>query len=188
MTSSNGNIFRVTGPFWGECTGHRWITLTNASDTELCFLWSAPEQTVELTIETPVIWDAIALTMTSASVMPTFHNNLRWRAATDDKFGITTTLGFQCLSRQWWQIWHHDKFRFSISNHFHLQAMCCGHGPVSGQNWSTTKDWTIGVEAKHPGPIIEPGFVSTHNTALGWHGGRTATQEVWRPKTGTRKF
>ena len=35
--------------------------------------------------------------MTSASVMPTFHNNLRWRAATDDKFGIITTLGFQCL-------------------------------------------------------------------------------------------
>ena len=28
--------------------GHRWIPLTKASDTELwCFLWSAPEQTVE---------------------------------------------------------------------------------------------------------------------------------------------
>ena len=25
MTSSNGNIFRVTGPLWGESTGHRWI-------------------------------------------------------------------------------------------------------------------------------------------------------------------
>ena len=35
MTSSNGNIFRVTGPFWGESTGHRWIPLTNASDAEL---------------------------------------------------------------------------------------------------------------------------------------------------------
>ena len=30
-----------------------------------CFLWSAPEQTVEQNIETPVIWDAIALIMTS---------------------------------------------------------------------------------------------------------------------------
>ena len=29
------------------------------------FLWSASEQTVEQTIETPVIWDAIALIMTS---------------------------------------------------------------------------------------------------------------------------
>ena len=67
MTSSNDNIFRVTGPLWGESTGHRWIPLTKkASDAELwCFLWSAPEQTVEKTIETPVIWDAIALIMTS---------------------------------------------------------------------------------------------------------------------------
>ena len=27
MTSSNGDIFRVTGPLWGESTGHRWIPL-----------------------------------------------------------------------------------------------------------------------------------------------------------------
>ena len=33
MTSSNGNIFRVTGPLCGEFTGHRWIPLTKASDT-----------------------------------------------------------------------------------------------------------------------------------------------------------
>ena len=32
MTSSNGNIFRVTGPLCGEFTGHRWIPLTKASD------------------------------------------------------------------------------------------------------------------------------------------------------------
>ena len=32
MTSSNGNIFRVTGPLCGEVTGHRWIPLTKASD------------------------------------------------------------------------------------------------------------------------------------------------------------
>ena len=41
--SSNGNIFRVTGPLCGEFTGHRWIPLTKASDAELWyFLWSAP--------------------------------------------------------------------------------------------------------------------------------------------------
>ena len=41
MTSSNGNLFRVTGPFCGEFTGHRWIPLTKASDAEpWCFLWS----------------------------------------------------------------------------------------------------------------------------------------------------
>ena len=66
MTSSNGNIFCVTGPLWGESTGHRWIPLTKASDVQLwCFLWSAPEQTIEQTIKTPVIWDAIMLIMMS---------------------------------------------------------------------------------------------------------------------------
>ena len=44
MTSSNGNIFHVTGPLCGEFTGHRWIPLINASDAELWyFLWSPPE-------------------------------------------------------------------------------------------------------------------------------------------------
>ena len=56
MTSSNGNIFRVTGSLSGEFTGHRWIPLTKASDAELCcFLWSTPKQTAEQTIGTPVI-------------------------------------------------------------------------------------------------------------------------------------
>ena len=66
MTSPNGYIFRVTGPLWGESTGHRWIPLTKASDAEIwCLLWSAPEQTVEQRIGTSLIWDAIALIMTS---------------------------------------------------------------------------------------------------------------------------
>ena len=39
---------------------------TKASDAErCCFLWSAPEKTAEQTIETPVIWDAIAVIMMS---------------------------------------------------------------------------------------------------------------------------
>ena len=44
ITSSDGNIFRVTGHLCGEFTGHRWIPCTKASDAELwCFLWSAPQ-------------------------------------------------------------------------------------------------------------------------------------------------
>ena len=43
-TSSNGNIFRLTGPLCGEFTGHRWIPLTKANDLELWwFHWSKPE-------------------------------------------------------------------------------------------------------------------------------------------------
>ena len=37
MTSSNGNIFRVTGHLCGEFPGPRWIPRTKASDAEL---WS----------------------------------------------------------------------------------------------------------------------------------------------------
>ena len=44
MTSSNGNIFRVTGHLCGEFIGPRWIPRTKASDAELWyFLWSASE-------------------------------------------------------------------------------------------------------------------------------------------------
>ena len=42
MTSSNGNMFRVTGLLCGEFTGHRWIPHIKASDAELwCFFLSA---------------------------------------------------------------------------------------------------------------------------------------------------
>ena len=48
MTSSNGNIFRVTGPLCGEFTGRRWIPLTETSDAGCWyFLWSPPEETVK---------------------------------------------------------------------------------------------------------------------------------------------
>ena len=58
------NIFCITDPLWWESTGHWWIPITNAGDTELwCFLLSVPEQTVEQTIETQVIWDATVLIM-----------------------------------------------------------------------------------------------------------------------------
>ena len=44
MTSSNGNIFRVTGHLCGEFTGHRWNPRIKASDAEFWYLlWSAPE-------------------------------------------------------------------------------------------------------------------------------------------------
>ena len=60
------NLFRVTGPLCEEVTGHRWIHLTKTNNAELwCFLRSVPEQTAEQTIETPVIWGAITVIITS---------------------------------------------------------------------------------------------------------------------------
>ena len=48
MTSSNGNIFRVTGLLCGKFTGHRWIPHRKADDVELeCFLLSTSEPRVE---------------------------------------------------------------------------------------------------------------------------------------------
>ena len=84
MTSSKGKIFYVTGSLWGESTGHRWIPLTEASDVEhWYFPWSAPEQTVEQTIETPVIWDAIALIITSLySLYRWIDNDVYWKYIT----------------------------------------------------------------------------------------------------------
>ena len=44
-----------------HCEGNPPVT-TKASDADLwCFLWCSPVQTVEQTLETPVIWDAIAI-------------------------------------------------------------------------------------------------------------------------------
>ena len=51
--------FCVTGPLLMESTGRWWIYLTKANVAELwCFLWSTPEETVEQTLKTLVIWDA----------------------------------------------------------------------------------------------------------------------------------
>ena len=39
MTSSNGNIFRVTGPLSREFTGDRWIPRTKTSDVQLWYFY-----------------------------------------------------------------------------------------------------------------------------------------------------
>ena len=66
MTSSNRNLFRVTWPFVRGIHQSPVNSLTKTNDMELwCFLLSAPEQT----IETPEIWGAITLIMTSQQWM-----------------------------------------------------------------------------------------------------------------------
>ena len=67
MTSSNGNIFRVTGHMWENPRVTSGLpSCTKVSNAEhWCFLWTAPKYAVEQPFETPVIWDAIALIITS---------------------------------------------------------------------------------------------------------------------------
>ena len=57
MTSWHGNALHITGPLWGESTGHRWIPLTKGQwcGFSLMLGWKAVEQIVELL----VIWDAM---------------------------------------------------------------------------------------------------------------------------------
>ena len=66
LRSKKTSTLRATGICDGNSPRHRWIPRIRASDAELCcFLWSAPEPTVEQAIETLVIWDAIELIITS---------------------------------------------------------------------------------------------------------------------------
>ena len=91
MTSSIGNIFRVTGPLRGESTGHWWIPLTKASDMKLwCFPWCAPKQTVKQAVDMLMIWDAVALIITSLQrTSPwTESSSLQWLVACSIKQGL----------------------------------------------------------------------------------------------------
>ena len=87
MTSSIGNIFHVTGALLGESTGHRWIPLMKARDAELwCLLWSV--QTVEQTIETPVIRGP------SRSL---------WRHCNEIRCNVRVSTEYCRVMSQWWQ-------------------------------------------------------------------------------------
>ena len=65
MTSSNGHIFRISGPLCGEFTGHQLIPLTKASDGALLFSFINARINGLVNKETLVFWDAIELIMTS---------------------------------------------------------------------------------------------------------------------------
>ena len=65
MTSSNGNIFRVTGPLWGKPPSPADSPHKGQWRGALMFLWSSLEQSIEHAVETRVILDAIPLIMTS---------------------------------------------------------------------------------------------------------------------------
>ena len=52
MTSSNGNIFRVTGAFWGEFPSQK------ASNAGFDIFFYVRLINFKQTVESPVIWDA----------------------------------------------------------------------------------------------------------------------------------
>ena len=56
MTSSNGNIFLVTGHLCGEFTGHRWIPRTKASDASLVFMRRIQRWPMDSPHKEPATW------------------------------------------------------------------------------------------------------------------------------------
>ena len=104
MTSSNGNILRVTGPLCGDFTGHRWIPLTKASDAEFWFwLWSAPWINGWVNNREPgglrhhrAHHNVIVMIMTLV-----FQLHDRWLAWLNHSFALPFPLYF----RPWWIMW-----------------------------------------------------------------------------------
>ena len=96
MTSSNGNIFRVTGYLCGEFTGSRWNPRTKASDAELWFFLrpnkrlSKPWQSRGWWFETP----SCALWRHCNVPMPTGHKGNPPDTGRNDNIIIT-------LKRRW---------------------------------------------------------------------------------------
>ena len=105
MPPPNGNILRVTGHLWGESTGPRWIPLTKAGDTELwCFLWSAPEQTVEQTLETLVSEAWMSIDFSACNKLSCYVNSRchwgKWRCHTHPWYLSSRRLVLYCRLHQ----------------------------------------------------------------------------------------
>ena len=65
MTSSNGNIIRVTGHLYGEFTGHRWIPRTQRPVTRSFGVFFDLRLNERLSKQSWGWWDAMTPIMTS---------------------------------------------------------------------------------------------------------------------------
>ena len=112
MTSSNGNIFHITGPSCREFTGHQWIPRTKAIDTELDVFFDLSlnkqlsKQSWGWWFETPscslwchcneIHWKPRVVTMPIFSPLAASEVIITttYYAANDGKVSIMTTLSF----------------------------------------------------------------------------------------------
>ena len=107
-----------------ETTGHQWIPLTKTSDAELwCILWYVPEQTVEKTIETAVIWDDIPPIMTSLYWVGVLVWVRCWGIILD-----IIKIFRKHLTHYFMAWWRHQMETFSA-----LLVICAGNSPVPGE-------------------------------------------------------
>ena len=61
MTPSNGNIFRVTGPMWGETSGHCEFSSRRPVTRGFDVFFDECLNKRLITVQMPVIWDVMAL-------------------------------------------------------------------------------------------------------------------------------
>ena len=99
MTSSNGNIFCVTGHLCGEFTGLQWIPRTKASDAELCcFFYLCLNKRLRKqsrcwwfeTLSRP-LWRHGNVNFTLGSTFPHVHDRTRLKCAGIRSNTINTT-------------------------------------------------------------------------------------------------
>ena len=89
MTSSNGSIFRVTGPLCGEFTSHWWIPLTKASDAVLgSFFDLRPNK--RMSKQSRRRW----FKAPSRSLWPHCNANQKWISAESAKIKVTDSTRF----------------------------------------------------------------------------------------------
>ena len=90
MTSSNENIFHVTGPLCGEFIGHRWIPLTKTSDAgfdvfiDLHLINGLSKQSWGWWFETPSrpLWRHCNMNDCSLNYILSFNPDKRMKATT----------------------------------------------------------------------------------------------------------
>ena len=134
MTSSNGNVFCVTGPLCREFTGHRWIPLTKASYAKLwCFLWPAPEQINNqdaVWFETPLrsLWRHCNVVPSNDLVIRTSVGSFGVQRVTLVQFWIGKTGqvgGFRALWKKWHTVLPWLPF-LEINYILHKAVVVCG--------------------------------------------------------------
>ena len=109
MTSSNGEISRVTGHLCGEFTDYRWIFCSRASDAESwCFLWSL---IFDLWWRHHVVAVGSLLLVQILPVMQRPFRRKRFQVMTSPGFNVLTHWGrvtyiwVSKLSHHWFRWW-----------------------------------------------------------------------------------
>ena len=126
-------------PYWCNVYANKDFLIElkkKASDAEyLCFLWSAPKQTIE-TIETLVIWDAIAVMMAStkcdlssqphlSATLPIAQFALLWRH--NERDSVSNHQRLYCLLKLLF------RRRSKVTSKLRVTGLCAWNSPGTGE-------------------------------------------------------